>query len=118
MTDTSFSIHELFMYLPFLANTFSSAIQLIMKSAGKILCMSDTFTFLSLPVGSETSNCLVPLSLSILKFGTYLASHFDLLSKFLIITRSLILNLGTSSCLSCFFLECASLVLRAASMYV
>ena len=106
------------MYLPFLANTCSSEIQLTMKSAGKILWTSDMFTFLSPPVGSETSNCFVPISFTILKFGAYFASYVDFFVKVFIITKSAILKLGTSLCFSHFSLEHASFVLRAVSMYV
>ena len=47
-----------------------------------ILCMSDTFTFLSLPVRSEAFNCLVPINLTILKFATYLVSYVNFCQNF------------------------------------
>ena len=74
--------------------------------------------FLSLPVRSQTSNCLVPISFTTLKFGTYFAFQIDFLSQFFIIIKSPILNLGMFLCLSCFCLECASLALRAVSIFV
>ena len=37
ITDTTFSMHWSFMYLPFLAKTCSSKMRITMKSAGKIL---------------------------------------------------------------------------------
>ena len=117
MANTSFSIHGSFMYLPFLAKICLSRIHLTIKSAGKILWMSKMFTFLSLPVSWETSNCLVPISLTTLKFGTCFASQVDFLSKCLIIIKSPILNLGTSLCLLCSCLEHASFVLRVVKMY-
>ena len=87
------------------------------KSAGKILYTSDMFTLLSLPVRSEISNCLVHISFTTVKVGTYFASKVHFCQN-LIISKLPILNLGTLSCLSPFCLECASLVLRAVSMYV
>ena len=117
MTNTSFSISGSFMYLPFLAKICLSERQCTMNSAGKILWTSEMFTFCSLPVRSETSNYLVPISLTNQRLGTYLASH-SIFFKFLIIIKYPILNCNTSSCLSCFCLEHASLVLSAASMYV
>ena len=71
---TSFRIHGSFIYLPFLQKTCSSGIELTIKSDCKMLCTSQTFTFQSLPVGSETSSCLGPISLIILRFGMYFAS--------------------------------------------
>ena len=76
------------------------------------------FTFCSLPIGSKTSNCLVPIGFTTQKLGTYFASQFDFLSKFLIKIKSPILNCGMLSCLSCFCLEHTFLVLSATSMYV
>ena len=61
------------MYLPFLAKTCSSGMQLTMNSDGNTLCTSQMFTSLSLPVRSETSSCFVPINLMILKFGMYFA---------------------------------------------
>ena len=107
-----------FIYLPFMANTCSSGIQLSMKSAGKILCMSDTFTLLSLPVRSDTSNCLMTISLTILKFGTYLVSHVNFLSKFVIIIKSPTLYWGTLLCLPHFCLEHSSWEFNTTIMYV
>ena len=60
------------MYLPFLVKMCSSEVQLAMNSDGKILCTLNMFTFLSLPLGSETSSCLVPINLTILKLGMLL----------------------------------------------
>ena len=92
-----------------------SGMLLTMNSDGKILCTSQMFAFLLLPVGSETSSCLVSISLMILKFSMYFASLFAFLSKFLIINKSPILYCGM---LSLFCLEHASFVLCAANMYV
>ena len=116
MITTSSSMHGLFMYLPFLAKTCASGMQLTMNSDGKILCTSQMFTFFNLPVGSEASSCLVPINLMILKLGMYFASQIDYLSKFLIIIKSPILYYGMSLYLSVFCLECASFILRAANM--
>ena len=82
-----------------------------------IFC-AQMFTFLSLPLGSETSSCLVPINLMILKFVMYLASQFNFLLKFLIIIKSPILHCGMSWYLSLFCLEHVSFVLRAANTYV
>ena len=100
ITDTSFRIHESLIYIVFLMKTGSSGIELIIKSDGRILCMSLIFTFQSLPVGPDTSNYLRLISLIILKFSIYLASQFKFLSKFLIMTKSTILYCGKSSYLS------------------
>ena len=77
MTDISFIKCRSFMYLPFLANTCLSGIQLTVKSAGTILWMSEKFTFLNLPVGSATSN----FNFTTLKFDTYFMSHVDVFIK-------------------------------------
>ena len=105
MTTTSFSMQGLFIYLPFLAETYSSGMHLTMNSDGNTLCTSQMFTFLYLPVGSETSSCCMPINLMILKFGMYFVSQFDFLSKFLIIIKSPILYCGTLPYLSLFCLE-------------
>ena len=118
MTITSLSMHVLFMYLPFLAKTCSSGIQLTMNSDGNILCTLQIFTFWSLSVRSETSCCLVTINLMILKFGMYFASQFDFLSNFLIIIKSPILYCSMSSYLPLLYLEHAFFVLRAANKYV
>ena len=70
-------------------------------------------TFLSLPVRSETSSCLGPIKLIILKLGIYFASQFNYLLKFLIMTKPPILYCGMSSYFS---LSWAFLVFRAASI--
>ena len=116
ITDTSFRIHRLHIYFPILPKTCSFGIELIIKSDGKILCTSLILTFLSLPVGLETSSYLGPISLIILKFGVYLASQFDFLPKFSIMTKSPILYCGMLSYLSLFCLEQDSLVFRAANI--
>ena len=82
MTTISLSMWGSFMYLPFLAKTCSSGMLLTMNSDSKILCTSQIFPFLSLPVRSETSSCLVPINLMTLKLGMYFASLFDFVSKF------------------------------------
>ena len=82
MTITSLSIHGSFMYLPFLVKICSSWMQLTMNSDGMTLCTSQTFTFLSLPVGLETFSCLVPINLMILKFGMHFVSNFIFFFKF------------------------------------
>ena len=116
LITTSFGIGGSFIYLPFLSKTCSSGIELTIKSDGKSLCTSQIFTFQSLPVGLETSSCVGPISLIILKFGMYFASQFDFLSEFLIMTKSSILYCGTSSYFSLSYLEWASLVFRDASI--
>ena len=118
MTITSLSMHRSFMYLPFLVKTCSSEMQLTVNSDGNTLCTSQMSTFLSLPVGSENSHCLVPINLMILKYCMYFASKFDFLLKFLIIIKSFILYCGVSSYLSLFCLELASFVLSAANIHV
>ena len=60
-----------------LAKTCSSEMQLTVNSDGNTLCTSHMFTFLSLPVWSETSSCFVPINHMILKFGMNFASLFD-----------------------------------------
>ena len=110
MTITSLNISGSFMYLPFLAKTCSSQMLLTMNFDGKILCTLQMFTFLSLSVRSETSICLVPIYLMILRFGMYFASQLDFLSEFLIIIMSSILYCGMSY-LSLFCLEHASFVI-------
>ena len=72
MTATPLSMCGSCMYLLSLAKICSSGLQLTMNLDGKILCTSQMFTFLSLPVGPETSNCLVPIHFAILKLGTIL----------------------------------------------
>ena len=62
-----------------------------MWSDGTILCASQTFTFLILPMGFETSSCLEPIKHTTLKLGTNFASQVDFLLKFLIMTKSPIL---------------------------
>ena len=109
MTITSLSMLGSFMYLSFLVKTCSSGMQLSMNSDHRMLCTLQMFTFLSLPVGSETSSCLVPINLMTLKFGMYFVSQFDLLLKFLIIIKSLILYCCMSSYLSLICLEHAFL---------
>ena len=94
ITVTSLRIHGSFMYLPFPEKTFTSGMELTINSDGKILCTSQMFTFHSLPVRSETSSCLVPINLMILKFGMYFASQFDIFSKFLITIKPLLLYCG------------------------
>ena len=89
MTITSLSICGSLMYLPFLVKTCSSGMQLTMKANGNTLCTLQMFTFLSLPVGSETSSCLELTNLMTLKFGVYFASQFNFLLKFLIIIKFL-----------------------------
>ena len=83
MTVTSLSIHGhgSFMYLPFLVKICSSGMQLTMNSGGKILCTSQMSTFLSPPVRSETSSCLVPINVMILKFGMCFESQFNFVSN-------------------------------------
>ena len=76
MTITSLSMHGSFIYQPFLAKICSSWMQLTMNSDAKILSASQMFTSLSLPVGSETSSCLVPINLTILILGMCFASQF------------------------------------------
>ena len=110
MAITSLSMHGSFIYLPFLVKTCSSGMQPTMNSDGKTLCISQMFTFLSFPVKSEMTSCLVPITLMNLKFDLYLASHFDFLSKFLIVIKSLILYCGMSFYLSVLCLECASCI--------
>ena len=104
--------------LAFLTKTCSSGMQLTMNSDGNTLCTSQMFTFLSLPVGSETSSCLVTINLMTLNFDMYFASQSDFSSKFLIIIKSPILYCGMSLYLSLFCLEHASFVLSAAYIYV
>ena len=79
---TSFRMCGSFICLPFLAKMCLSGMQFTMNSDGQILCTSQMFTYLSLPVGPETSGYHVPIILMILKLGMYLASQFDFLSKF------------------------------------
>ena len=105
ITNTPFRICGLFIYYPFLPKTYSSGIECIIKSNGKILCMSLIFTFQSLPVRLETSSSLGPIHLIILKFGMSFASQFNFFSKSLIMTKSPILYCGMSSYLSLFCLE-------------
>ena len=96
ITDTSFRIHGLFIYFPFLPKTWSSGIQLIIRSDGKIL----STLLISDIVFSNFTNWIGDFELSgliILKFGIYFTSKFNFLSKFLIITISPILYYGTSS---------------------
>ena len=116
MTATSLSMCWPFMYLPFLAKICSSAMQSTMNSHGKILCTSQMFTCLGLPVGLEISSCLVPINFTILKLSMYFAYQF--LLKSLIIIKSPILYCGMSLYVSIFCLECASFVLTAAHIYV
>ena len=92
--------------------------QLTMNSEGNTLYTLQMFTFLSLPFGLETSNCLVPINLMILKFGMYFAPQFDFLSKLLSIIKSPILYHGMSSYFSLFCLEHASFVLSATNMCI
>ena len=77
MPITSLIMHGSFMYLPFLAKTCLYGMQLIMNSDGKTSCTSQMFTFLSLAAQLETSSCLVPTNLMILKIGMYFAYPFD-----------------------------------------
>ena len=97
MTITALCTCESFMYLPFLANTCSSRMQLTMNSDGNILCTSQMFTFLSLPVRSEMSSCFVPINLMTLKFDMYFTSQFNFSLKFLIIFKCPILYCSMSS---------------------
>ena len=97
MTNTCFSVCGSFMYLLFLAKICLSGTQLTMNSASKILWTSEIFTFHSLPIVLETSNGLVPISLTTLKLGTYFASQFDFLPNLLIILKSPIINWGMLS---------------------
>ena len=62
--------------------------------------------------------CLMSISFIIPKLATYIASQFELLSKFLLMLKFPILNLGTSLCLSHFCLECGCLVFSTTGMYV
>ena len=117
-TITSLGTCGSFMYLPFLVKACSSGMQLTMNSNGKILCTSEMFTFLSLPIWPETSSCLVHIKLMILKTGMYFACQNDFLSNFLITIKSPILYCGMLSYLCLFCLEHASFVLRADNMYV
>ena len=75
------------------------------------------FTFLSLPFGSGTSGCPIPINLTFVKLSMCIASQFYSLLKVLIIIKSPILYSGVSSYLSIFCLEHASFVLRAGNIY-
>ena len=74
--------------------------------------------FLSLPVWSETSSCLVPINLMILKFGMYFTSQLIFFIEIISSMKSPILYCSMLLYLSLFCLEHASFVLRAADMYV
>ena len=107
MTVTTFRMHGSFMYLPSLAKTCSSGMQLTLNSDGKILCTSQMFTFLSLPVRLEISSCPASINCTILKLGMYLVSQFDFYSW---------LNLQSYTVV-CHCIEHAYFVLRAANIY-
>ena len=62
-----------------------------MWSAGIVLCTSQMFTFLVLPMGVDVSNCIEPIKHTTLKLGVYFAFHVDFLSKILIMTKSAVL---------------------------
>ena len=106
------------MYSPFLAKTCSSGMQLTMSFNGKILCISQMFIFLSLPVWSETSSCLVPINLMILKLGMYFLSQFNFYQNFKSLLSLLFYTVVCHHICLLFCLEDASFVLRAANMYV
>ena len=82
MTITSLRMWGSFMYLPFLQKTCSSGMQLTMKSDGKFYAHHACLPFSVVPVESETSSCLVPITLIILKLDMYLLSQFYFYQNF------------------------------------
>ena len=91
MITTSFIILDSPTYFPFQPKTCSSAIELITWYNDIILCVSQTFTFLVLPMGSKVSSCLDPIKYTSLKLHMHFTSQVHFLSKFLIMTKSPVL---------------------------